>query len=216
MWRGFVFGIILSALFWGAPPALAKGPFGSIKIGQWTGGAYTDDKTGSFSHCAAGAPYLNGISVVVSKNVQDQWTLAFISPSFNLTPGETIPIDVTFDGKSHVRLFGAVLIPEMVGAPLPSDALLRKSHLMVAEANGATYQFQLKSLDRVMATVEHCVSKTKTAGVSNAGDFSATVAKPVVQTTPAAGSPPAPKSAKTVGRTGTGFLVSTSGHVTIM
>ena len=84
---------------------------------------------------------------------------------------------------------------------------------MVAEAKGATYQFQLKSIDRVMATVEHCVSKTKTFGVANAGDFSAMVAKPVVQTTPASPNPQAPKSTKTEARTGTGFILSASGHV---
>ena len=29
--------------------AEARGPFGSIKIGNWSGGAWTDDQTGDFS-----------------------------------------------------------------------------------------------------------------------------------------------------------------------
>ena len=46
-------GILALTVTWGGAPALAKGPFGSIKIGYWAGGAYTDDNTGAFSHCAA-------------------------------------------------------------------------------------------------------------------------------------------------------------------
>src|ERR1700761_8992201 len=36
-----------------ASSAGAAGPYGSIKIGAWIGGAFTDDSTGAFSHCAA-------------------------------------------------------------------------------------------------------------------------------------------------------------------
>jgi hypothetical protein len=34
----------------------ASGPYGSIEVGKWKGGAYTNDNTGAFSHCAVGAP----------------------------------------------------------------------------------------------------------------------------------------------------------------
>jgi hypothetical protein len=33
--------------------ANAKGPCGNIHVGQWKGGAFTDDNTGAFSHCSA-------------------------------------------------------------------------------------------------------------------------------------------------------------------
>jgi S1-C subfamily serine protease len=214
MRRGFVFGVILSALLWGAPPALAKGPFGSIKIGQWTGGAYTDDKTGAFTHCAAGAPYLNGVHMIISQNINGQWNVALASTSFNFTDGGMIPFDVIFDGQTQVRLFGAAPAPQIVVAPIANIAVVRKSHLMVAEINGTTHQFQLQSVDRIISSVEHCVAKTKTTGINSAGDFSVSVAKPVVQTAIAAPpKPPPSKSPKTVERTGTGFLVSATGHV---
>jgi S1-C subfamily serine protease len=205
------FGIIASVVLSGGSCALAKGPFGLIKIGLWSGGAFTDDNTGAFAHCAAGAPYLNGTSLHVSLNAADQWNIAFSNPSFHLTKGETFPIDLTLDGQTHLRLFGTVPASELVVAPLPSTTVLRKSHLLVAEAKGATYQFQLKSIDHVLSAIANCAAKTKTAGVANAGDFSVAAAKPVVQTAPPA--PPTPKSTKTEGRTGTGFVVSTSGHV---
>jgi len=204
---------ILALIACAASPTQAKGPFGSIKLSNWIGGAYTDDKTGSFSHCGAGTSYQNGVSLVVSENVQGQWTILLSHPSFNYKTGEAVQFDVIFDGQHQVRLFGNAPAPQVVVAPLPSNTFLRKSHLMVAEINGATYQFQLNSIDRILSIVENCVVKSKSAGVENAGDFSVTVPKPVAQTAPPTAKPPPPKPAKTVEQTGTGFVVSTSGHI---
>lgn len=199
------------ALILGGSSALAKGPFGSIKIGQWTGGAYTDDKTGSLTHCAAGAPYLNGVNLIISQNITGQWNIALAHASFNFTDAEMIQFDVIFDGQKQIRLFGSAPNHQMVVAPIANIALVRKSHLMVAEINGTKYQFQLQSVDRVVSSVEQCLVKTKAAGINNVGDFSVSVAKPVVQTAPP--SPPPAKSVKTIQQNGTGFLVSTNGHI---
>jgi hypothetical protein len=101
--------ILALTVTWGGSPALAKGPFGSIKIGLWTGGAYTDDKTGAFTHCAAGVNYLSNVGLIISQNVNAQWNVGFASSSFNLNPGETFPIEVTFDGQSKLHLFGTAV-----------------------------------------------------------------------------------------------------------
>ncbi len=41
--------------------AEAGGPYGSINVGNWKGGAYTNDQTGAFTHCSAGTQYTSGI-----------------------------------------------------------------------------------------------------------------------------------------------------------
>jgi S1-C subfamily serine protease len=200
-----------------ASSASAKGPFGSIHVGQWTGGAYTFDNTGGFSHCAAVVPYLNGIFLLLSQAGDSTWTLSFADPKFSLTIGDTFPIDLTFDGRSQVRLFGTAIQPIMVTAVLPPNALneIRKSHLMVAQAKGSTFQFKLVSTGVVIPTITNCVAKTKAAGVSNVGDFSIPVSNPpatkeAVRSAPT--SEPA-KSEKKVLQNGTGFVVSATGHI---
>src|SRR5262245_65072304 len=75
--------------------ASAKGPFGSIHIGNWNGGAYTNDNTGAFSHCAAGAQYLNGTFLVLSQLKDNSWSLGLANEAYQLTSGETFPIDLT-------------------------------------------------------------------------------------------------------------------------
>ncbi len=41
--------------------AHAAGPFGTINVGGWTGGAFSNDTTGEFSHCAASSTFGSGI-----------------------------------------------------------------------------------------------------------------------------------------------------------
>jgi S1-C subfamily serine protease len=202
------------------PVALAAGPFGTIHVGSWTGGAYTDDNTGAFSHCAAGTSYLNEVNVVVGQNANSSWLLGFANQAFHLTTGETFPIDITFDGQPQVRLFGTAVSPILVTAILPPNAAqqLRKSSLMVAMAKGATYQFNLTSTGPLLPVLANCVTKTKSAGVSNAGDFSAPtpkapVAKPVVASAPTQSGPSQPTPAKKIDKTGTGFVISANGHI---
>ncbi|HTB01174.1 MAG TPA: trypsin-like peptidase domain-containing protein [Bradyrhizobium sp.] len=198
--------------------AQAAGPFGNIRVGAWTGGAYTDDNSGAFSHCAAATSYLNGVNVIVGQNANSSWLLGFGNQAFHLTAGETFPIDVTFDGQAQVRLFGTAVSPALVTAILPPHAAqqLRKASLMVALAKGATYQFNLTSTGPLLPVLANCVAKTKSAGVSNAGDFSvpppkAGTANPVVAS--ATPGPSQTTTAKKIDKSGTGFVVSSNGHI---
>jgi S1-C subfamily serine protease len=219
MIRSFLFSGIFSIAV--AATASAAGPFGTIHVGKWSGGAYTDDKTGAFSHCAAGTSYTSGINLVVGQNANSSWLIGFASPSFHLTPGETFPIDLTFDGQPQVRIFGTASSTELVSGIMPPNVAsdFRKSSLMVAVAKGGTFQFNLTTTGPLLPVLANCVTKIKTSGIANAGDFSAPapkpmVPKPVVATAPV---PPSvtqpPKPIKTVGKTGTGFVVSTAGHI---
>jgi hypothetical protein len=187
--------------------ALAAGPFGSIHVGNWNGGAYTDDRTGAFSHCAAATSYNSGISLAVGQTVAGPWLMAFVHPAWKLTPGETYPIDVTFDGQAQFHLFGIAVAPTIVNIALPNNSVidqLRKSQLMAATADEQTFQFYLNSTGQLLPTIANCVAKTKSAGVANAVDFSVPVAKPPASSatgksaaTASAASPPA--------KTATGF-----------
>ncbi|MBV8573905.1 MAG: hypothetical protein JOZ58_02550, partial [Acetobacteraceae bacterium] len=97
------------------------------------GGAFSDEN-GAFSHCPATATYANGIILVVGQNVSNTWLLSFASPGYKFNKGDTVPIDVTFDGQSQARLFAAANSEIMVTATLPPTVArtFQKSSLMVA------------------------------------------------------------------------------------
>ena len=197
------------------PVAMAAGPFGSIRVGAWSGGAYTNDSTGAFSHCAAGTSYQNGVNVILGQNADSSWLLGLANQNFQMTTGETFPIDVTFDGQSQVRLFGTATSSILITAVLPPHAAqqLRKSSLMVAAAKGATFQFNLTSTGALLPVLANCVAKIKSGGVANAGDFSLAAAKPVVAAASAPSGPSSSKPEKTVNQSGTGFVISANGHI---
>jgi S1-C subfamily serine protease len=205
----FLFSAIIASGI--ATSAFAKGPYGSIKVGGWSGGAYTDDDTGKFSHCAAGGSYKSGVYVILSEGLRGNWTLGFANDKFKLTKGESVPIQLTFDGQIAIHVDGGALRPEFAVATLPESAQLafRKAHLMLANINGAQYEFELTATGRLAATIENCLSKMKATGISSAGDFSLPAKSVSVQ--PA--SSEANSTRKTGQQDGTGFLVSAGGHI---
>ena len=82
-------GLLIAITSCTASPALAAGPFGTIHVGNWVGGAFSDDSTGAFSHCAATTSYASGVSLVVGQNAGNAWLLSFASPTFKLNKGES-------------------------------------------------------------------------------------------------------------------------------
>lgn len=146
-------------------------------------------------------------NLAFAQNIDSSWTILFANQSWNMAIEQTLPVEVTFDGRSQARLFGKVITPQSMGAVLPNAVLqnLRKSQLMVAEINGRTIQFQLTRIEQLIPIISNCLTKTKASGIAAAGDFSAPAPpKPVAQHTADASAPSKPD--KLVNQTGTGFV----------
>src|SRR6201996_6573354 len=94
------------------PGAHAAGPFGTVSVGNWHGGAYTDDKSGAFTHCAAGATYQNGVYFMVAMGQDFSWTLGFSRENWQLTPGQGFPLAITFDGQQAINVQGMPIGPD--------------------------------------------------------------------------------------------------------
>ena len=52
-----------------------------LKVGNWTGGAYTNNDTGAFSHCAVSADYRSGVLLLFSVTRDLQWSMGFSKSS---------------------------------------------------------------------------------------------------------------------------------------
>src|ERR1700749_2170776 len=190
--------------------AHAKGPFGNIHVGNWQGGAFTDDNTGAFSHCAATTAYGNGIILVVGQNTSNSWLLSFASPNFHLKQGETVPINLTFDGQAEARIFASANSAIMATAILPPNVAraFQKASLMVAVSGSTVLNFNLTSTGPLLATLSNCVSTVKAGGINSAGEFSAPKAVAAKGDAPSI-----PKSGRTGTQSGTGYVISANGHI---
>ena len=201
-----------------ASTSFAGGPFGSIHVGEWRGGVYTNDATGAFTFCAASTNYANGIALSVARDASEAWLFALSSPNFQFNKGETMALDVLIDGQRQSRLIGTATSPDLIVATLPLTVAsdFRKASFMVAAAKGKTYQFNLSSTDALLSVLATCAAKVKASGVDKAADFSevkAAAAKPASEQADASAAATPAKPAKTFGQTGTGFVISASGHV---
>jgi S1-C subfamily serine protease len=210
MWKSVGAACVLQVLLAGL--ANAAGPFGSVNVGNWIGGAFSNDETGAFSHCAATTPYANGVILVVGQNATGTWTLSFASPGYRFNKGENAAIDVIFDGQEQARLFATANQPNMLTAVMPANVVrtFQKANLMVATAGRTVLNFDLTSTGPVIAALANCVTRVKADGLSKAGDFTKVAAKPAAGDKPAS---PAGKSGRAVSMSGTGFVVSSSGHI---
>lgn len=196
--------------------ASARGPYGSITVGNWQGGAYTNDKNGAFTHCAAGTTYQSGIYFVVSIGENGSWRLGFAHESWRLTPGEAFPLALTFDGQPTFNVYGMPIGAQLVNVEMPTNSSLiaqfRKAKVMTAFAQGQLFQFNLNQTAQLLPSLLNCVVSVKKNGVSDAGEFAVAATKPAPAAAPPPNAAPA-KPSKSVTQTGTGFVISSNGHV---
>ncbi len=176
---------LLSMLAIGA--AEARGPYGSINVGNWKGGAYTNDQTGDFSHCVAGASYDSGIYFMVLIDQGSGWSLGFQHPKWSLKKDQSFPIALTFDGRVPFYVQGVAISESLVRVPMPADSALiaqfRKAKAMTAFTQGQLFQFKLDQTAVLLPTLANCVAVVRQQGIANAGDFSVKLApRPVAGT----------------------------------
>jgi S1-C subfamily serine protease len=213
--RAAAVAVLLSTMFAGSN-ADARGPYGSISVGNWKGGAYTNDETGSFTHCAAGARYASGVFFLVMIDNTGGWSLGFMHEQWRLTTGEAFPLTLTFDGQQPFNVHGVPIADKLVRVPMPGNSSLiaqfRKAKAMTAYTQGQLFQFNLDQTGQLLPVLAHCVAKVRQSGVASAGDFSVLpAAKPVAAATTPDSAPAKPD--RLFDQKGTGFLVSSNGHL---
>jgi hypothetical protein len=133
--------VILLGTILAGSNAEARGPYGTINVGNWKGGAYTNDQTGAFSHCSAGTQYLSGIYFVVMIDDKGGWSLGFAHDKWALTTGQAFPITLTFDGQTPFNVHGVPVADKLVRVPMPDNSSLiaqfRRARGMTAIRKGS-------------------------------------------------------------------------------
>jgi len=132
--------------------------------GNWQGGAYSNDQTGQFSHCAAYAPYKSGIAMFVAVDRQFSWRLLFTNQSWNLTVGRSIPLIITFDGRAPWTGTATATDVHAVRVEMVADSSLvqsfRAAEVMRIDASGRTFSFALSGTSRLMVDLVRCVNNS--------------------------------------------------------
>ena len=187
----FVTGLAILVILVLPDVSLARGPYGSIKVGNWNGGAFTNDASGQFTGCIASSGYQSGIVMHVMIRADGMWRLGFMHQNWSMVPGQVFPIVLTFDGKPPpMTVGGNPITDKMVDVDMPVGSALinqfRKAKTMSAFAQGQIFQFNLDGTGQLMPILGQCVAKVREGGISNAGDFNV----PLIPNAAPASSPP--------------------------
>ena len=200
MRTSWVIGAALQAFLLSAS-VHAAGPINQVNIGNWHGGSYTNNSTGNFSHCAVSAGYRSNIIFSVAVGVGYSWRFGFINNAWHLTVGQSIPVDLTFDGRGPYHVYARVIQPNFVIIEMPPASelvrLFRNATQMTAFTSGQLFSFVLTDTSVMLPALVQCVR-------NNSGSAAATppvaappvVAPPVVASSPSTeasnSNPPAP------------------------
>jgi len=144
-----------------AMPALAAGPFSKFTVGNWSGGAFTNNESGQFSHCAVSASYKSGVTMHASVSSSFGWNLGFSNQSWGLKAGADVPLELVFDRSDTVRITAKAVQPRLVVVSMPpnSDIIraFRGAEFLEAGMLGARYTFRLTSTGQIMPALVDCV-----------------------------------------------------------
>lgn len=138
----------------------------SYKIAGWNVGAYTNDSTNRFSHCAASAEYRNGLILLFSVSESLQWSIGFSSPEWNLRQGREFNIEYRIDGGRINEARGVAASNRLIRASLPDSAELfnqfRQGYRLVVSVNdNPQASFNLTNTNPMLVEILRCAQKFK-------------------------------------------------------
>ncbi|HKR58927.1 MAG TPA: serine protease [Pyrinomonadaceae bacterium] len=150
--------LFLSLIEGGAAPARQISEFSST---DWTGGAYSSDATGSFSHCAASGDYKSGITMFVAVSRDYSWSLGFAHPDWKLTKGKKIPLKFRIDRGPWLEAIANAIDSKFVGIPMAGEetlvSLFRFGRRMQVYDYYNHFYFDLDGTNKLLQDLASCV-----------------------------------------------------------
>jgi hypothetical protein len=182
--------------------ANAGGPLRPFHHGFWAGGAYTDERTGAFTHCSAGVAYDSGVDLFVLVTGHYRWWLGFINPKWSFTPNTKTLIKLSLDAGAPLDRVATVPNGQLLLIPLPDNSHLidtfRNAAELTLDAGEQPLFFKLNETPGMMDRLTACVRTSlaiEDEGRPDGSRSAATSASPAAPTKAAAsGSSPPPSA----------------------
>jgi len=123
------------------------------------------------------------MSLAVSINHEYQWRIGFINKDWRFPAGETVPVDLYFDGATRTPVVAKVADPDFLVIDMPKQEKIidrfRRAYTMQAQIIGGTYTFELVRTSELLPALSQCVhdnlhkvrptAVTPDAGAQNTG-----------------------------------------------
>jgi hypothetical protein len=154
----------------------------NFKVGDWVAGAYSDDGTREFSHCAASGMYGSGISVVFSINRDFHWSMGFAHPGWKLRPGEVFDIAFTVDDMQPIlakaRAIKNLLVEVNLDESSELFARFRRGRVLRVAAANQVFNFNLTGTSQLLPALLACAANRGSATQMASNPFETRAAAP--------------------------------------
>lgn len=158
-----MFNFLILAAYFVAQGSFAQAELisgSNISFGNWSGGAYTNDASGSFSHCAVSASYTTGDFLYFSLTRSGTVVVGVESSRLNLNPGSEFPVALYVDRRAPIygtanannTNFATLSIPNL---ELALDAFKRGRGLVI-EGQGLRGSYDLTGTFRALDQLRQC------------------------------------------------------------
>ncbi len=138
-----------------------------LSSGAWNGGAYSNNQTGEFSHCAVSSKYKSGVSLLFSVTRQGNWTMGVSKQSWDFNPGNSYNIRFQVDRGQILNGTAKARNNNLVQIGLPTNSKLfghfRYGKQLKIEAANQLFRFNLTGTDRMLKKLVRCVAHYRKA-----------------------------------------------------
>ncbi len=153
----------------------------SFTVGDWAAGAYSNDTTKEFNHCAGMGRYGSGISMIFAISRDFHWSMSFAHPAWRLRPGSAFDITFTVDDMAPITAQARAISPQVVEVELDGSgelfARFRRGYVLRVAAASQTFNFNLTGTSQLLPALLACAAN-RGAAVQTAANPFAPAAKP--------------------------------------
>lgn len=134
-----------------------------IRIANWSGGSYFNDRSKRFDHCSASATNSGEIAISYSIDRQYRWSLTFSHPAWNFSNGLSLNLVLKSgerDGmRGHAVAVESRVLQVQVEDNISLFAMLRIGGQLRVTAGGLTFEFPLADSDDVLSALTQCAMR---------------------------------------------------------
>jgi hypothetical protein len=129
----------------------------------WIVGAYSDNRTGQFTHCATSVPFRSGTTLLFHLGRNYKWSMGLHNPQWRNTPGNLIDLIYYIDEGPQTRVRALVNNLGVVSIPLADSRALfetfkRGRRLFIMDSR-ERFGFDLTNSSKVLTAVYECVQR---------------------------------------------------------
>ncbi len=153
----------MSAAILTAAESASAAKIADLTFGAWSGGAFTNNHSGTFSHCAANADYKSGVALYFSVTSKRQWSMAFSNDLWEFQRGRHYPVYYQLDDGPIIEASAIAKSKALVQVHLPINRYVferfQHGRILKVTTGRKVMQFTLTGAGPILSKLYDCAKQ---------------------------------------------------------